>query len=144
MIALLIAVALAQTPPPGRDAGNSFAKDVCSERDSLRSDRACYRAWLLSQREEVTRPRIVPADDPCDLRYTARTNGEFYADDHPHGYSRACVRWATRRHAERVWVTFEDVCGAYAAPDTIVTFTNEAGFEAECPPDHDNQPETRP
>lgn len=89
---ILIALALsAATPPPGWDIGNAFAKDVCTESDALRSDRACYRAWLRYEREGP-RMRTIPADDPCDYRYSRATHGEFYSDDHPYGPMPGCRR----------------------------------------------------
>lgn len=52
--------------PPGWDNGNSFAKDVCTERDDLQSDSACYAAWRREQ--------VLTTEDACTAGYTRVTN----------------------------------------------------------------------
>lgn len=107
---ILLAIALAaQAPPLGWDIGNSFAKDVCSERNALASDAACYAAWrreiivpysawrmdvcletdaLVSERacrrawREMNR-EYAAGDVRCTRRYQIETRWQFYSDDRP-------------------------------------------------------------
>lgn len=57
---ILVALALAIAPPPGWAINeNAFAKDVCTERDDLRSDAACHRAWLRYGRHDAQLARRI-------------------------------------------------------------------------------------
>lgn len=82
-----------------------FPENVCSERDSLRRDRACFGAWLRSLMEarrgmpqdrgyttdrdmaliaRASLPRgYAPGDDRCTLHYQLATGFRFSADDWP-------------------------------------------------------------
>jgi len=84
-LALFASPAFAQTPPPNWEmtlpGARHFAKDVCSERDSLRSDRACYAAYL--RQRDVEARGYPPGDFRCTPAYQRRTRWEFYADDRP-------------------------------------------------------------
>lgn len=136
-------------PYPNWDHGNGFAKDVCTERDSLRTDRACYRAWLRfvleehrgvpSSRDYITDRELAwfdlsgvqagypPGDARCTFAYQIDTRWRFWADDEPN-----CRQRLTRPRADRYWITLEDICGG-AAPERNVVITDEHGTEIACP-----------
>lgn len=147
MILLALALAAAQ-PPPGWDH-NSFAKDVCTERDALASDAACYAAQLRTERAEAI-CRDYPGAPICEnvfadnlatsremrqlVRYTAR-----HMPGYPPGDVRCTLTYQRRTGGEfraddapncrdRRVATLEDVCTAGATE-----FTDERNPPLRCP-----------
>lgn len=154
--ALILAAGLAVTPLPafaqgapplGWDIGNSFAKDVCTERDDLANDAACYAAQLRTERAENI-CRDYPGSVICEnvfadnlatrremrqlVRYAAR-----HMPGYPPGDMRCTLTYQRRTGGEfladdapncRRTTTLEDVCIAGATE-----FTDERNLPLRCP-----------
>lgn len=105
------------TLPPGWDIGSTTAKDVCTERDDLAPDEACFLAVLRAERHGRCLAEL--ADVRAGLIGTApRPDETGISETNP---TPLC-------DPDDRTVTIEDVCLAGATG-----FTDEQGVRLECP-----------